>query len=567
MPDNITEVVGTTAAHPPAAASTAWRVRASQGTETKWAWDVTCLRFFSHGKVCVPDAPLHSACVSDADKGGIAGYEPDRAVMPNRPGCWGGRPVSYDEKDWESNLWLGGRFEQPIAITGCEIEQGDLHKASAGVVLERLDEATESWLPAGVVEVASANDVEAKEPRLADADARAADARALALDVREDWDSFESGDICCGPGSYYLDDASITERREDVTTLAGARELVARINAAERANPVVMFQLTNPWGGPGEQPQHLVIHRRKFLEQNLDACTGRSIREFAKAASAFADGRRWGSPMFFAAPSLARGQLRSRNYPRHRWRVVDFETVRIDDGSDATTVRLVPGIYQRGDERRAHNWNAALFEQRGASGMVSFALGDGRYLRHCSYNLRAHRDDDSALFRLDATFYLERDRFFPGSVAFRSVNFDDHYISHRSYVLKIAVADDSELHRNDASFAIDDDDDEAEHPPDMRISVRLLSGQTVPLDVAARDRVSAVKRKIEAEVDIRAHQQVLSKPGEPSALPDGATLASCGVEDGGLVHLVVDANAQAPVVPGAASGAARGGAARCCATM
>ena len=138
-------------------------------------------------------------------------------------------------------------------------------------------------------------------------------------------------------------------------------------------------------------------------------------------------------------------------------------------------------------ERRAHNWNAALFEQRGASDMVSFALGDGRYLRHCSYNLRAHRDDDSALFRLDATFYLERDRFFPGSVAFRSVNFDDHYISHRSYVLKIAVADDSELHRNDASFAIDDDDDEAEHPPDMRISVRLLSGQTVPLDVAARD--------------------------------------------------------------------------------
>ena len=74
-------------------------------------------------------------------------------------------------------------------------------------------------------------------------------------------------------------------------------------------------------------------------------------------------------------------------------------------------------------------------------------------------------------------------------------------------------------------------------------------------------------RKIEAEVDIRAHQQVLSNPGEPSALPDGATLASCGVEDGGLVHLVVDANAQAPVATGAASGAARGGAARCCATM
>ena len=86
--------------------------------------------------------------------------------------------------------------------------------------------------------------------------------------------------------------------------------------------------------------------------------------------------------------------------------------------------------------------------------MVSFALDDGTYLRHAGYNLRAHRPDGSKLFRLDATFYAERDRFFPGSVSFHSVNYNGFYISHGlDYVLKIQDgSDEPDLHRENACF-------------------------------------------------------------------------------------------------------------------
>ena len=115
------------------------------------------------------------------------------------------------------------------------------------------------------------------------------------------WGSYETGDICCGPGSYYLSDPSITERHEDVTTLDVARARVETICRENPDNPVVMWQLTNPWGGPASgKKQHLVFHRQKFASQNLDADSGRPLDVgFALSASTFANGRRWGSPMFF----------------------------------------------------------------------------------------------------------------------------------------------------------------------------------------------------------------------------------------------------------------------------
>ena len=38
------------------------------------------------------------------------------------------------------------------------------------------------------------------------------------------------------------------------------------------------------------------------------------------------------------------------------------------------------------------------------SGCVSFSLGDGRYLRHYDFRLRADRHNGSELFKQDATF-------------------------------------------------------------------------------------------------------------------------------------------------------------------
>lgn len=69
---------------------------------------------------------------------------------------------------------------------------------------------------------------------------RAGASWSLTWDPLSAWDCYETGDICCGPGSYYLDDASITERHEDVTTLEAA---VVHVEAACRAspdNPVVL---------------------------------------------------------------------------------------------------------------------------------------------------------------------------------------------------------------------------------------------------------------------------------------------------------------------------------------
>ena len=121
--------------------------------------------------------------------------------------------------------------------------------------------------------------------------------------IVKEWESLEYGDICCGPGSYYLHDRTITEMHKDITTLAAAHRYVTRENEKDPQNGVIMWQLTNPQGKP-PAPQYLVFHRRKFLEQNLDANTGQPISSFAKSVSAFGKGQKWGSPMFFReAPS------------------------------------------------------------------------------------------------------------------------------------------------------------------------------------------------------------------------------------------------------------------------
>ena len=51
---------------------------------------------------------------------------------------------------------------------------------------------------------------------------RAGASWGLTWDALSAWESYETGDICCGPGSYYLNDPTITERHEGVTTLEKA---------------------------------------------------------------------------------------------------------------------------------------------------------------------------------------------------------------------------------------------------------------------------------------------------------------------------------------------------------
>jgi hypothetical protein len=45
-----------------------------------------------------------------------------------------------------------------------------------------------------------------------------------------------------------------------------------------------------------------------------------------------------------------------------------------------------------------------------------FLLEDGSYLLHCGWYLRAHQNNNTPLFRLDATFYEIKSRFYPETV-------------------------------------------------------------------------------------------------------------------------------------------------------
>jgi len=84
------------------------------------------------------------------------------------------------------------------------------------------------------------------------------------------WSSYEIGNIVHGPGSYYHDDKSITQRFTDITTHGHAHEKILELLENEKSNPPIMWQLTDPWGN---LPGHLVVHKLKFLRQKLDADT------------------------------------------------------------------------------------------------------------------------------------------------------------------------------------------------------------------------------------------------------------------------------------------------------
>lgn len=135
--------------------------------------------------------------------------------------------------------------------------------------------------------------------------------------------------------------------------------------------------------------------------------------------------------------------LRSKNYPSYGFGAHgDGDEARICDPPQQ--FRVVPGLWT--DD---------------CPGAVSFESVErpGLFLRHCCYVMWLHPhdgtapgDDDGGLYRRDATFHRRHDRFFPGSVAFESVNFPGFFVRHEHFRLKIARLDGSDLSHNDASF-------------------------------------------------------------------------------------------------------------------
>ena len=110
--------------------------------------------------------------------------------------------------------------------------------------------------------------------------------------------------------------------------------------------------------------------------------------------------------------------LQSFNYPSHRLCVEDRERVTISEAG-GSVLQVVPALFRQGDQRGAHSFDKSAHGQFSGQ-LVSLRRADGRYLRHCGYKLRSHCEEDSALFRLDASFYMLADAFRPRTVSFLS---------------------------------------------------------------------------------------------------------------------------------------------------
>ena len=116
-----------------------------------------------------------------------------------------------------------------------------------------------------------------------------------------DWGKYNLGNIIHGPGSYYLNDPSITQRFPEITTEMEAWMMVRLLVEESDDNPPVMWQLTNIGSGPS----HLILHRRKFFDQNLDADTGKQPSDVANLIMLNFTGKPhpYGHPVYYKVQS------------------------------------------------------------------------------------------------------------------------------------------------------------------------------------------------------------------------------------------------------------------------
>lgn len=80
----------------------------------------------------------------------------------------------------------------------------------------------------------------------------------------------------------------------------------------------------------------------------------------------------------------------------------------------------------------------------------------GSYLRHYNYEVRLAANDNTSVFRADATFYRTAGLADAAWTSFRSYNFPTRYLRHANYVLRIdpLSGSSSAADRQDATFRL-----------------------------------------------------------------------------------------------------------------
>merc|ERR1711998_462182 len=148
---------------------------------------------------------------------------------------------------------------------------------------------------------------------------------------------------------------------------------------------------------------------------------------------------------------LGKYKMVSYNYPGFSMDAINAHTAKISRQGEV--FQLVRGLYRQGDAAHGRRGDQALHNKY-RNCIVSFKTLSGKYLRHSGYALRVHSIHNSALFRLDASYYMIPNKYYPGTYVFQSVNYPKYMIRHANYVLSIGRMDGSTLFKKDASFKL-----------------------------------------------------------------------------------------------------------------
>jgi len=120
---------------------------------------------------------------------------------------------------------------------------------------------------------------------------------------------------------------------------------------------------------------------------------------------------------------------------RHRNSLGYAEAVSGDLGRDDSTFRIDPGLAGRCISLESHNY-------------------PGQYLRHQAWRVKLAPNDNSDLYKQDATFCMVPGLATSAGVSFESVNFPHHFIRHRNGELWVDDFDGSDLFKADATFNV-----------------------------------------------------------------------------------------------------------------
>jgi len=120
---------------------------------------------------------------------------------------------------------------------------------------------------------------------------------------------------------------------------------------------------------------------------------------------------------------------------RHRNSLGYAEAVSGDLGRDDSTFRIQPGLAGRCISLESHNY-------------------PGQFLRHQAWRVKLAPNDNSDLFKQDATFCMVPGLAHTAGVSFESVNYPHHFIRHRNGELWVDDFDGSDLFRADATFNV-----------------------------------------------------------------------------------------------------------------